>query len=56
MKSKTKPIGKRDIDLGVKISRQEEKLIIQKAKELDLTKSAYVRMIILYARIEKNTV
>lgn len=43
---------KRNIDLGVKISPEEEKIIIQKANKLMMNKSEYVRFLLLNAKIE----
>lgn len=41
----------RNIDLGVLVSQEEEKKILEKAKKLGLNKSNFVRMILLNAEV-----
>ena len=53
MDSKEKPqTEKRSIGLGVNVSPTEEKIIIEKANQLGMNKSEYVRFLILNAKVE----
>lgn len=42
----------KNIDLGVRISKEEEEQILFKAKKLGMSKSQFVRFILLNVKIE----
>lgn len=53
--NKIKPqTEKRIVDLGVLVTSQEEKTILDKAKKLGLSKSAFVRLVCLNAKVEAS--
>jgi len=53
--NKTKPqTQRRSIDLGVLVTVDEERIILDKAKALGMNKSNYVRFVCLSAKIETS--
>ena len=56
MKSKEKPrTEKRTHDLGVKLTKTEEANVVAEAKKLGLSKSKFIRLLLLNAKVNVAT-